>query len=144
VPISPKSLAPGIYIQEVTSLRHPLSCVSTGMAGLIGLASRAPAGIIDFAKLQGAVVHNAGSHLPLAGGINRLHFFPARGNQIWGARTTSAPELLRVSNLHNAHVLHELAHLNPCLALAGERSALEAEVFNLHSLDVVGSIIPDE
>jgi hypothetical protein len=35
------------------------------------------------------VGNDASRYLPLAGGISLLHFFPAQGNQIWGARTTS-------------------------------------------------------
>jgi len=89
VPLSPESLAPGIYIREVTSLPHPIPCGSTGIAELFSLASRAPASSTGFAQSQGAGSYSGGSHLPLSSGTNKLHFFPAQGNLLWGSRTTT-------------------------------------------------------
>jgi phage tail sheath protein FI len=62
----PEFLAPGIHIEEVQSLLHPIDCVSTGTAGFIGVA--------------------AGGLRPLGSG---LRYFPLQGNVIWGARTSS-------------------------------------------------------
>ncbi len=65
----PEFLAPGVYIEEVQSLVHPIDGVLTGAAGSKGVA--------------------VGGSLPLSGGIPLLHFFPMQGSRIWTARTTS-------------------------------------------------------
>jgi phage tail sheath protein FI len=91
MPMSSKSLAPGIYIEELTRLPHPIECVSTRRVGLLGVTSRAvaPVAITGFGKAPRALGNQASEHIPLARGTNLLRFFPVQGNQIWGARTTS-------------------------------------------------------
>lgn len=91
MPISPESRAPGIYIEALTSLPHPIECASTGRVGLLGVTSRAvaPVAITGFGKDPRALGNQASEHIPRARGINLLRFFPVQGNQIWGARTTS-------------------------------------------------------
>ncbi len=64
----PDTFAPGIYVEELSSLPHPIDFASSGAAGLSGLAS-----------------HKSSP----ANGTSPLHFFPAQGNVIWGARTSS-------------------------------------------------------
>jgi uncharacterized protein len=70
--MSPESLAPGIYINEVTSLPHLILLAPTGTAGLRACDQSGEGG-------------NANTYLP-----RLLRFFPAPGNLvIWGSRTTS-------------------------------------------------------
>jgi len=83
---------PGVYVREVTCLPHPLQCVSTGLGALTGPLSQAamPGLVADFAGGHHTAPNTFATRLPLAGGINLLNSFPAQGNIIWGARTTTS------------------------------------------------------
>jgi phage tail sheath protein FI len=64
----PEFLAPGVYVEEISSQMHPIEGVSTSIAGFIGVVTAATtlSGIISFAEYERAAVPSAGANLSLA------------------------------------------------------------------------------
>lgn len=108
------TLAPGVYIKELTRLRHPIACVSTTRAELTSLAARTAllAGVTQVAQYHGVGGSMSRRDVPQAGAQNLLHFFPAQGNQVSGASVTrpdAQRQFSQVSRL-TASIKHDLRH----------------------------------
>ena len=82
---SSASLAPGIYVEVVTSLPHPLSCRSTSASELASLSVRreTPADMLEFSRFRRPIGSEPISRM--TGGFGPVHFFKAQGQQISGA-----------------------------------------------------------
>jgi phage tail sheath protein FI len=91
MPIFSRPLADGIYIEELTSLPHPIECVSMRPAGLpmATLAAVTSRPITGFGLPPRALSNQAGGQIPLAPATSALRFFPVLGNQILGISRTS-------------------------------------------------------
>ena len=91
MPIFSRPLADGIYIEELTSLPHPIECVSTAPAGLpvATLAAVRSRPTTGFGMPPRALSNQAGAQVALAPATSVLRFFPVQGNQILGMSRTS-------------------------------------------------------
>src|SRR3546814_16522765 len=95
----PEYLAPGVYIEEVSSGLRPIEGVSTSNAGFAGGTARGPMDVRlvtsfpEFARLYGGVIDTNISCLPFA----IRGFFDTGGRQAVHARSfssdTGKPEL---------------------------------------------------
>jgi hypothetical protein len=95
MPIFSRPLADGFYIEELTSLPHPIECVSTTptVPPVENLAAVASRPITGFGMLPRALASQTGEQVPLAPATSVLRFFPVQGNQILGmSRTTQTTE----------------------------------------------------
>lgn len=82
----PDTLAPGIYVEELASLPHPVDYASGGAAGLSGLSP---------------------SKSSPASASGPLHFFPAQGSVIYGSRTSSQDTQWQYVNVRRTAVFIE-------------------------------------
>jgi uncharacterized protein len=91
MPIFSKPLADGIYIEELTSLPHPIEWVSAAPAllAVATLAEVASRPIAGFGIPPRALANQAGEHTPVPPATSVLRFFPVQGNRILAVSRTS-------------------------------------------------------
>ena len=86
-----RPLAGGIHIEELTSLPHPIECVSTARAvfPVATFAAVTSRPLTGFGMPPRALTNQAGDQIPAGPASSLLRFFPVQGTQISGVSRTS-------------------------------------------------------
>src|SRR3954452_6901905 len=100
----PEYLAPGVYVEEISTGPKPIEGVSTSDAGFIGPTERGPeyvnliTSFLAFQRWYGGYLDSSFLSYAVQG------FFDNGGKRCWMARVVSATALLAQGNLGNLQV----------------------------------------